>query len=64
MVTGPTVVIININHNIVHLGLTLLYLNYSSITKGRRGHENEKGGEEEREKVKKEGRCRLPVKDE
>ena len=53
MVTGPTVVIININHNVVHLELTLLYVNYSSITKGRRGHENEKGGEEEREKAKK-----------
>ena len=53
MVTGPTVVIININHNVVHLVLMLLYVNYISITKGRRGHENEKGREEEREKVKK-----------
>ena len=55
MVTGPTVVIININHNVVRLELILLYVNYSSITKGSRGMRTRKGVRKRERKRSKKG---------
>ena len=48
-------VIININHNVVRLELILLYVSYSSITKGRRGMRTRKGVRKRERKRSKKG---------